>query len=256
MTMDNNSTPNTFRSNIEEIIANIHPGLSVDCVIICFHDQKLKILLNKLLLNNKWMLPGGLILKDEDVDSAARRVLFERTGLENVYLKQFHLFGKKYRQNIENNIRIISSYGISIDRIPNLMTRFATMGYFAFVRYDKVALEDKEDDICEWFDINSIPLLSYDHNEIIAKAIERIRFVIANFPIGYELLPEKFTIVELRKIYEVIMGKEIDKRNFRKKMLNSRLIISLNEVRETDPYPQTFLYTFNQEKMKEIKDLI
>ena len=241
----------TFKAQTE----NIHPGLSVDCVIISFHEQKMKILLNKYKLNRLWMLPGGLIHNDEDVDEAVKRVLFQRTGLVNVKLRQFYLFGKKDRINIENNRELLESYGVSPEDIPSSMSRFVTLGYFAFVRYDQVSLSGDDIEMSIWFDIDKIPKLNHDHNEIISRAIKYIRLLIDVIPVGYELLPEEFTIVELRKIYEGILGEELDKRNFRKRMLTSELIVSLDKKRETDPYPQPNLYTFNIKRIKGLSHL-
>ncbi|GGE90234.1 NUDIX domain-containing protein [Chishuiella changwenlii] len=243
-----------FFENLEQSIQNIHLGLVVDCVIFTFHEQKMKVLLNKYVLNDKWMLPGGFIFKDEDVDAAAKRVLKERTGIDNVFLRQFHLFGKNDRVNIDEKIKLMENYGIASDKLPTFLNRFASMGYFSFVKFDEVNLIEKEDDIYQWFDLDAIPQLSYNHNEIINKAIKMIRIQFDYLPIGYQLLPKKFTIVELRKINEGILGIEVDKRNFRKKMLASNLIISLNEVRQTDPYPKPNLYKFNQETINELLD--
>lgn len=243
-----------FFENLEQSIQNIHLGLVVDCVIFTFHEQKMKVLLNKYVLNDKWMLPGGFIFKDEDVDAAAKRVLKERTEIDNVFLRQFHLFGKNDRVNIDEKIKLMENYGIDSAKLPTFLNRFASMGYFSFVKFDEVNLIEKEDDIYQWFDLDAIPQLSYNHNEIINKAIKMIRIQFDYLPIGYQLLPEKFTIVELRKINEGILGIEVDKRNFRKKMLASNLIISLNEVRQTDPYPKPNLYKFNQETINELLD--
>lgn len=243
-----------FFENLEESIQNIHSGLVVDCVIMTFHDQKIKVLLNKYIRNDKWMLPGGFIFKDEDVDAAAKRVLKERTGINNVFLKQFYLFGKKDRVNIDEKIKLMENYGIDSNEVPTFLNRFASMGYFSFVNFDEVNLTEKEDDNYQWFDLDVVPKLSYNHNEIVNKAIKMIRIQFDYLPIGYELLPDKFTIVDLRIIYESIFGVDVDKRNFRKKMLASNLIISLDEVRETDPYPKPNLYKFNQDKIKELFD--
>lgn len=243
-----------FFENLEQSIQDIHLGLVVDCVIFTFHDQKMKVLLNKYVRNDKWMLSGGFIFKNEDVDAAAKRVLKERTGIDNVFLRQFYLFGKNDRVNIDEKIKLMENYGIDANRFPAFLNRFASMGYFSFVKFDEVNLMEKEDDIYQWFDLDAIPQLSYNHNEIISKAVKMIRIQFDYLPIGYQVLPEKFTIVELRKINEGILGIEVDKRNFRKKMLASNLIISLNEVRETDPYPKPNLYKFNQETIKELLD--
>lgn len=245
---------NFFFENLEQSIQNIHPGLVVDCVILTFHDQKIKVLLNKYLLNDKWMLPGGFIFNDEDVDAAAKRVLKERTNIDNVFLRQFYLFGEHERVNIDEKLKLMESYGIDSNKIPNFLSRFASMGYFSFVKFDEVTFTEKEDDIYQWFDLDEVPNLSYNHNAIINKAIKRIRIQFNYLPIGHTLLPKKFTIVELRKIHEGILGIEVDKRNFRKKMLASNLIISLDEVRESDPYPKPNLYKFNYEIIRELLD--
>ncbi|MDR1504372.1 MAG: NUDIX hydrolase [Prevotella sp.] len=234
-----------------EGLENIHPGFSIDCVIFSYSDNNLKVLLNKFFLSDSWMLPGGVMKEDEDLTAAANRILEERTGLKNVYLKQFHLFGERNRIDIEENKKFMVNYGISPEEFKPLLTRHISAGYFAFVRYDELDIEDRQDDNYKWFNLNEIPQLYGDHNNIIDTALKMIRLLINYIPIGYELLPEKFTIVDLRKIYESIFGKSFDDRNFTKKMLTQGFIIKLDERKVTRTYPHPFLYIFNKEKLKE-----
>ncbi len=228
---------------------NVHPAFSVDCVIITFHEKKLKVLLNKFDFIDKWMLPGGWVQKDEDIDIAALRILKERTGLENVYLMQFHCFGKANRTNLEENKMILEALGELPDEMLKLfVTRFISVGYFALVKYDNIIIEDRKSDIYQWVDLDNIPKLYTDHNYIIDKAINIIKLLIDYLPIGYRLLPEKFILPDLRAIYEGILGEPIDKRNFQKKMLSSGLIRRLDERKEVSTYPNPYFYVFNKEK--------
>ncbi len=231
----------------------IHPGFSIDCVIITFHENKLKILLNKLTLNDKWMLPGGFIYKEEDIEDAAYRILKDRTSLSNIYLEQFHTFGACNRTNPEESEKLYARYGMENIDMKHQYTRFISTGYFALVKYEKVVIRKKEEDVCQWFNIDEIPSLYADHNQIIEKALQNIRLKLEYLPIGFEMLPEKFTIAELRKIHEGILGIELDRRNFQKKMLSSELIIKLDERKETGSYPPPFLFSFNKKKIKELK---
>ena len=232
----------------------IHPGFSVDCVIITFYDNRLQILLNKLFLNNKWMLPGGFVYKDEDLEHAAYRILKNRTSLKDVYLEQFYTFGAVNRTNPDENERLYSSYGLSDTDVREKHSRFISTAYFALVEYNKVVIRKKEEDECKWFNLEDIPLLYVDHNLIIEKALRHIRSQLEYLPIGFEMLPEKFTISELRKIHEGILGKELDRRNFQKKMLSSELIIKLDERKDTTSYPPPMLFSFNKEKIKALKE--
>lgn len=232
----------------------MHPGFSIDCVIITFFNNSLKILLNKLALNDKWMLPGGFIYKEENIEQAAYRILKDRTNLSNVYLEQFYTFGESNRTNPDETAQLYARYGLNNLDFKHEYARFISTGYLAFVKYEKVILRKKVEDVCQWFNLNEIPSLYADHNKIIKKALQNIRQKIEYLPIGYELLPDKFTITELRKIYEGFLGVELDRRNFQKKMLASELIIKLDERKETGSYPAPLLFSFNKKKIKEMKN--
>jgi len=230
---------------------SIHPGLSIDCIIFGFHEGTIKVLLNKFSDYTMWMLPGGFIHKDENVDDAAYRILKTRTGLKNVYLQQFHLFGNSQRTNLNENDDILSRYGYKDveERAKHwLMQRYVSMGYYALVEYSKVKIESSQDEETEWFDLNEIPRLYSDHSSMIEKALSTIRMHLSTLPIGYELLPEKFTMTDLRTIYETILKKKLDRRNFQRKILSTGLIIKLEEVSKRFGIKTSTLFAFDKEK--------
>lgn len=229
------------------------PCLSVDCVIISYHKKKIKVLLNKVNSLNKYSLPGGLVYRDEDVDDAARRILSARTGLENIELRQFYCFGKASRTSKEENLAILQAKEDVDDEFIAFFTqRFVSIGYFALVKYDDVIIEERENDIFNWHDIDQLPELYTDHKEIISKAMQTIRMKIDHMPIACRLLSEKFIFPDLQTLYEGILGHHLDKRNFLKKMVTSGLIIRLDERKEVNTYPHPYYYIFNEEKIKEM----
>jgi len=228
-------------------VDNVHPGFSIDSVILSFRKKKLVVLLNRFNTNEYWQLPGGFMLKTESSDEAAVRVLAQRTGLTGVFLKQFHLFSDLYRTDIGLNAEYLKKNNLSEEDERWFLQRYITLGYYAFVKYDNVELSftDKED--AKWFDVKNLPLLYSDHENIIKTALNTIRSLLTLLPIGYELLPEKFAISELRKIYEIILDKPLDRRNFQRKVLASELIVQLDEVRDTSPYNPPILYSFRKD---------
>jgi hypothetical protein len=223
---------------------SIHSGFSVDCVILSFHEKKIQVLLNKFDISDLWQLPGGFMLKEESADEAAYRVLRMRTGLKDIYLRQFYLFSDPDRTKMDQN-EVLSLAGIGAHW---LMQRFVTLGYYALVRYDQIELIKVEGETSKWFDITNLPELYSDHGDIICKAKEMIRDLLSILPIGYELLPEKFTLSELRRIYEIITEKTLDRRNFQRKVLSTGVLIQLNETQTTSTYNPALLYSFDKEK--------
>lgn len=231
-------------------------SISVDCVILSFHEGEIKVLLNKLLKSNSWMLPGGFVRVDESVDDAAYRVLSIRTGLDDVFLKQFHLFGECNRIDFSDNKKFIEELNMDADVAKWYLRRFVTMGYYALVEYGKINLNIyKGVEELEWFSLNKLPNLYSDHQNIIESAVTSIRIQLGYVPVGYQLLPEKFTMPELRMVYESIMGKELDRRNFQRKMLSVGLIKKLEEKRRTGAHKAPYLYSFNKDKYEEAERL-
>ena len=237
---------NTLNRSADSLL----PGLSIDCVIFGFHNGTIKILLNKFVGYEKWMLPGGFIFNDENTDDAAARILNTRTGLIDMHLKQFHTFGHKNRTSLDENNEVLLSSGYNKEERKNhwLMQRFVSIGYYALVEYSKVNIKPSPNEDIAWIDLNEVPELYSDHNEIIRKALSFIKINLSILPVGYELLPDKFTMTELRIIYETILGKKLDRRNFQRKMLSSGLISKSTEVSKKFGVKPSTLFTFNTDK--------
>jgi hypothetical protein len=226
------------------------PGVSVDCVVFGFHDRMLKVLLSKFNFFHKWMLPVGFIKKEEDMDAAAHRVLKRRTGLDNIYLYQFHTFGSPVRPNLKEHADIMAKMGLK-DNTHWIAQRFISVGYCALVEYSQVHIRANANEDVRWFNLNEIPSLYSDHNSIIEKALSTIRTQIDILPIGYKLLPEKFPLSELRIIYETILGCELDRRNFQRKILATEYLIKLDEYCEKAGQKPTVLFSFDKQKCEE-----
>lgn len=245
------------KTTLESSAESFHPGLSVDCIIFGFHEGNMKILLNKFSHYTKWMLPGGFVYKDENIDDAAIRILENRTGLSNTYLQQFYTFGDKTRTSLSENDDMLLKAGITSakDREKHwLVQRFVSVGYYALVEYSQVRLTTNPDEEIAWFDLDEIPELYTDHNNIVDKALTTIRIQLATLPIGYELLPEKFTMTELRIIYETILRKKLDRRNFQRKMLSTGLIYKLDEVCKKFGVKTSAVFAFDKEKYEKALD--
>lgn len=214
------------------------PHVSVDSVIFGFHDDQLKVLLLKWE-GGAWCLPGGFVKHDESVDDSAVRILHERTGLENIYLQQFHTFGDPAREK-GKKIAPAKSW---------INKRFITIGYYALVEFSKV---DPQPDIlsieCRWWNVSKVPALIYDHKQIMNKALEILRLDLNDHPVGYNLLPEKFTMPELQRLYETILGESLDRRNFQKRMLGIEILEKLKERKLGGAHKAPFLYRFDKRK--------
>jgi len=227
---------------------NIHPGFSIDCVIFCYSEKKLKILLNKFFFTDYWQLPGGFMFKTEDAEQAAARLLYERTETNDIYLNQFHLFSAINRTDLNQNQTYLDSVDEdTTDTQKWYLNRFVSLGFYALIKKE-IKLTRNEEFAGKWFDINRLPSLYSDHHLIIQKAIENIRSMLTILPIAQNLLPDKFTMSEFRKIFEIILNKPIDRRNFQRKSLMSRVVIQLDEVKEETTYNPPILYCFNKEK--------
>jgi 8-oxo-dGTP diphosphatase len=220
------------------------PHLSIDCVIFGFHDNELKVLLLEWKDTRRWCLPGGFILHEEHIDDAAVRILKLRTGLEKIYLRQFYTFGDPARDRkkhgIKPPVKITKSW---------LMDRFVSVGYWALTDFSKVIPAPDEFSLsCKWWEINKVPELILDHNDIIEKALESLKKHLKEHPIGKDLLPEKFTMPELQKLYETILDRSLDRRNFQKKILSLEILDRLKERKQGGAHKAPYLYRFNQKK--------
>ena len=206
-------------------------AVTVDCVIFGYDEGDLKVLLIQRALppfEGRWALPGGFLRPGEDLDEAARRELREETGVREVYLEQLYTFGAPPRD-------------------PR--RRVVTVAYFALVKLDdhevRAATDARE---AAWFSVHDVPGLAFDHADILAVAHERLRGKVTYRPIGFELLPRKFTLSQLQKLYETILERELDKRNFRKKIQKMDILEDLDEVQQDVAHRAARLFSFHREK--------
>ncbi len=228
------------------------PAISLDIVIFGFHENHLKILLLELNGRENWGLPGGFVMEDEHLNDAAKRVLFERTGLTDIFLEQFYSFGDPARNQMNNRAQQLDMQLEKDEFAPDLkkwlLKRFITVGFYALVEY---TLVDPQQDYlslkCDWCDIDNFPPLILDHKEIIQKALQTLRKNILFQPIGMNLLPKTFTMPELQALYETILDRKLDRRNFQKRMLSYNILNRLPQKRTGGAYRAPFLYEFNAE---------
>lgn len=231
-----------------ELADNTNPYISVDCVIFGFDFEKLNVLLVERCLGDEngelvfcdHSLVGHHIRMNESLDEAAARVLLATTGLTNIYLEQFHVFGSPERLKKERAQQWLKHLG----RDPN--QRVVTVGYFSLVNTNAVHVSYTEKH-AGWFNIKEVGELAFDHNDILNKGLEALRRKIKTDPIAFELLPPKFTLTQLQKLYEVVLGKEIDKRNFRKKAQQASYIVPLNEKQKDVSHKPARLFMFSRD---------
>jgi 8-oxo-dGTP diphosphatase len=219
-------------------LPKLHSDFSVDCVIFGFDEGELKVLLIERNEEpfKKWKaLPGNLVRDDENIDEAAERVLYELSGLSDVYMEQFHTFGRT-------------------DRHPQ--GRVITVAYYAIIQRSSKGLHPVTNYASEafWWPANEMPILGFDHSEIVAKAIRELRHKIQHEPIGFELLPKEFTFSQLHHLYEVILERPIDKRNFRKKIMSFGIVTDLRKKKKGVPHRAPWLYAWNSDKYEELRN--
>jgi 8-oxo-dGTP diphosphatase len=207
--------------------------LAVDCIIFGFDHEGLKILLIKRDFEpekGKWSLIGGFLKRDEVLDDAAIRILNTYTGLNDIYMEQLHAYS-------------------DIDRDP--VERTISVSYYALINIENHNAELIKNYHAQWFSIADAPNLIFDHNEMLHQAIRRLRYRTSIKPIGFELLPEKFTMRQLLELYEAILSKELDKRNFISKINSLEILNKLEEKDMQSSRKGSYLYTFNKEKYEE-----
>jgi 8-oxo-dGTP diphosphatase len=233
-------------AEINEFIKNGHklflPNINIDCAIFGYHEHQLKILLAKWKGIDGYSLPGGFVGRKEPLSMAANRILKEKTSLDNVYLQQFHTFG-------DSEFRTENHKYAMLPKGNWLRERSLTIGYYALVNYSRITVE--EDILTEkyvWQDTKKIPTLLFDHNEVLDNALHHMRINLYHQPIGYNLLEMKFTMREIQSLYEVILGKKLDRRNFPKKLMALGLIKHTNEVRKIGQHRSPKLYSFDKKK--------
>jgi ADP-ribose pyrophosphatase YjhB (NUDIX family) len=230
------------------------PGVSIDCVVIGFDLKQIQILLNKIKTVDLWMLPGGFIFRDEDMDQAATRILEERTGIRLPYLKQFYTFGDVNRRDGTKIALFDQRRGISFEKFRKFLEqRFISSGYLSLVNMMSCnPAPDMLSDTCTWYALDQLPELIYDHRQIVDKAMEELRRWINYMPVGMSLLPDKFTMKDFQILYEQILNKELDRGNFQKKMLRLGFLDRQEKQLSGGAHKAPYLYSFNEKKYNEL----
>jgi 8-oxo-dGTP diphosphatase len=227
------------------------PNLTVDCAIFGYHEGELKLLLVKNRIITKWCMPGGFVRKDENLDAAAARITAERTGIGNLFLKQFKAFGDPGRNDPRNAFdeeKLYDLTGIRLEKDSWLTGETVSIGYYAIT--DIINAEPKADFLsseCAWFPVDALPELGFDHEEMVKDALFAMRIDLYHFPIGKNLLQPKFTLKEIKLLYEVLSGKKLNPTNFPNKLISLALISKLDEKRKIGAHRSPTYYRFNEE---------
>ena len=218
---------------MEQILPHLDSVFSIDCVLFGFDGKELKILLierNEEPFKDWWALPGNIVGADESLDQSAARILYELTGLRGIFMEQYYAFGDPNRHP---------------------QGRVITLAYYALIRLggDKeVRPTTNYAKRANWAPITDLPKLAFDHQKIYDKGLEKIKRRIKHQPIAFELLPEKFTLTQLQHVYELVLGKKLDKRNFRKKIVSFGVLKELDEKQKGVSYRAATLYRFDKRK--------
>ncbi|MBL0355710.1 MAG: NUDIX hydrolase [Chitinophagaceae bacterium] len=244
----------SFEKEIASHFTNGHElylrNISVDCVIFGFHQNELKVLLLQAKYAGIWALPGGFILKDEHMDEAAKRILKNRTGLNNIFMQQFHVFSNPGRSTKAINQQFLKNVGIEMKE-SWMFERFVTVGYTALVDFTKVEpIPDVFSAASEWHHLQSLPEMILDHRNILDTALQQLRTNLNYHPVGYNLLPEKFTMPELQILYETILNRKLDRRNFQRKIIGTKILKKLDETKKGVAHKAPNYYQFDLKNYK------
>ncbi|MEZ5069595.1 MAG: NUDIX domain-containing protein [Bacteroidales bacterium] len=230
------------------------PHLSIDCAILGYHDGILKILLTAWPDLDGWCLPGGYISRTESIDHAAQRILEERTGLADVFLQQYHTFGQMNRVlPLEEKPEFHDNPLYRAIRGSWLDARTVSIGYYALIDFSRATPRpDEFSRECRWWDIRELPPLLFDHPLMIKTALDTIRKDLQVHPVGLQLLPEEFTVPELQRLYETLLNRTLDRRNFMKKMQQLGILIRHDRTRSIGSHRSPYLYSFDEERYREV----
>jgi 8-oxo-dGTP diphosphatase len=204
--------------------------VAVDCIIFGFDGSEIKALVIKRGFEpekGKWSLMGGFVGKDENTDDAASRVLNKLTGMQNIYMEQLYAFSNVNRDSA---------------------ARVVSIAYFALINLDLYSQEMQRDHEAQWFPLDKLPPLIFDHREMVLKATDMLRQKVSNYPIGFELLPQKFTLRQLHSLYEAIYQTTLDKRNFTKRILSLGILHRLDEKEKDSSRRGAFYYVYDSDK--------
>lgn len=228
------------------------PHIAYDSVIFGFSGEKLKILIMEYHNTGFFALPGGFVRMDEDLNDAVQRGLGERTGLDNIYLEQFYTFGSLARFQPEVMRTILEASAFSVEEYRWMLDRFISVAYYALINYnDVVARLDAISDSIGWYDIDALPPLMLDHGIIVARARQTLQDNLERKLVGMNLLPPRFTMKELQKVYEAILGKKLRRTTFQRKMLSLGILDRHEKLYSGKAHKAPYLYSFKTEGVPE-----
>lgn len=220
------------------------PHIAIDTVIFGYHEGRMMVLLLQYKHTREYALPGGFILKNEHIEDAAKRILKDRTSLDNIYLEQFHTFGRTDRQD-QSIKTFMEAEGKKPPASHFLLQRFISICYYALVDYTKaLPVKDELSDACRWVDIKRIPRLIQDHRLIIQTALTRLQEDLDKNLVGFNLMPETFTMKELQGLYETIRGEKLLRTSFQRKMLSLGILEVIDKKMTGGAHKAPYLYRF------------
>ena len=237
-------TKKELKEYCDEASENYLAHISIDCVVFGFHEGLMKVLVLKVKDEDGCYLPGGFLLKKEPIETAADRILKERTGLAEIFLQQFHVFGDPERSK--------QHFDMYKDMLPTeenwFSNRFLTIGYYALVDFCETnPAPDRFSATCIWCDLNNLPKMALDHELILKTALDTLRLQLNYQPIGSNLMQKEFTMPELQKLYETILDKKLDRRNFQRRMLGFGILKRSENLRKGGAHKAPYLYSFDLE---------
>jgi ADP-ribose pyrophosphatase YjhB (NUDIX family) len=224
------------------------PHIAYDSVIFGFSGEKLKILILKYHNTGLFALPGGFVRITENLNDAVKRGLKERTGLDNIFLEQFYTFGDTERYEPDVMKTILEANGLLPDKDYWMLKRFISVAYFALINYnDVIPKHDELSDAISWYDVDRLPDLMLDHNDIVNKALKTLRENLERKLIGINLLPARFTMKEIQRVYEAISGKKLRRTTFQRKMLNQGILQRHEKRYSGRAHKAPYLYSFKMD---------
>lgn len=224
-------------------------NIAYDSVVFGFSGEELRILIMEYRNTNWFALPGGFVREDEPLNEAVRRGLQERTGLENIFLEQFYTFGGVDRSRPEVMKTILEVNGFPVAGYEWMLDRFISVAYYALINYDKVSLKpDALSDSIRWYPVHALPPLLFDHEIIVQKALQTLRDNLERKLVGVNLLPARFTMKELQLVYEAILGEELSRANFQRKMLSLGILKRHEKRYNGKAHKAPYLYSFLAEE--------
>ncbi len=235
----------TLIKNLER--EDVIQSLSYDLVIFGFNGKQLKILVLEYHNTNLFALPGGFVKRNESLDDAVKRGLRERTGLDHIYLEQFHTFGSLTRSDPQAMKQILEENNFDMATNEWMLDRFISIAYYALINYDEVTLKpDLLSDSINWYAIEELPPLMMDHEKMVDRALDVLRNNLEKKLVGMNLLPSKFTMKQLQQVYEVILGEDLRRTTFQRRILGMNILERHEKLYQGKAHKAPYLYSFKE----------